>query len=202
MDDNKSFLDVARSLLERGGLRVVGVATSTAEALRSAEQLRPDVVLVDIVLAGESGFELARRLAEHEEGGGPAAIPDLDSCRRGLRGADHREPRDGVPAEVGAVGGRGSAGRRRRLGSVIHRSRRPIPPTLGDFLTYAVTFSPKVVIGQLLSHTHNVPMRSQPPKCFATGDRRQVQTRLTQSSWRSYRPAACSSRLKAARYRP
>ena len=74
MDDNKSFLDVARSLLERGGLRVVGVATSTAEALRSAEQLRPDVVLVDIVLAGESGFELARRLAEHEEGGGPAAI--------------------------------------------------------------------------------------------------------------------------------
>jgi CheY-like chemotaxis protein len=74
VDDNKSFLDVARSLLERGGLRVVGVATSTAEALRSAEQLQPDVVLVDIVLAGESGFELARRLAEHEECGGPAAI--------------------------------------------------------------------------------------------------------------------------------
>ena len=72
VDDNQSFLDVARALLERGGLRVVGIATSAAEALRSAEQLRPDVVLVDIVLADESGFELARRLAE--ECGGPAAI--------------------------------------------------------------------------------------------------------------------------------
>jgi CheY-like chemotaxis protein len=74
VDDNQSFLSVARALLERDGLRVVGVATSSAEALRSAEQLRPDVVLVDIVLAGESGFELARRLAEREECGGPAAI--------------------------------------------------------------------------------------------------------------------------------
>jgi CheY-like chemotaxis protein len=74
VDDNRSFLDVARALLERGGLRVVGIATSTAEALRSAKQLRPDVVLVDIVLADESGFELARRLAEDEECGGPAAI--------------------------------------------------------------------------------------------------------------------------------
>jgi CheY-like chemotaxis protein len=74
VDDNSSFLNVARSLLEREGLSVVGVAATVADGLARAEQLQPDVVLVDIVLAGESGFELARQLAEHKECGGPAAI--------------------------------------------------------------------------------------------------------------------------------
>jgi DNA-binding NarL/FixJ family response regulator len=38
---------------------VVGVATTSAEALRLDEELRPDVVLVDIRLGDESGFDLA-----------------------------------------------------------------------------------------------------------------------------------------------
>jgi DNA-binding NarL/FixJ family response regulator len=38
------------------------VATTSAEALRLEEELRPDVVLVDIRLGDESGFDLARRL--------------------------------------------------------------------------------------------------------------------------------------------
>jgi DNA-binding NarL/FixJ family response regulator len=42
---------------------VVGVATTSTEALRLEEQLRPDVVLVDIRLGDESGFDLARRLS-------------------------------------------------------------------------------------------------------------------------------------------
>ena len=74
VDDNSSFLNVARALLEREGLSVVGVAATVGDGLARAEQLQPDVVLVDIVLAGESGFELARQLAEHEPCGGPAAI--------------------------------------------------------------------------------------------------------------------------------
>jgi CheY-like chemotaxis protein len=74
VDDNESFLEAARVLLERESLHVVGVATTTAEALPRAEQLQPDVVLVDITLAGESGFELARRLAERDCGEPPAVI--------------------------------------------------------------------------------------------------------------------------------
>ena len=62
VDDNQPFLDAARLLLEREGVAVVGVATTSAEALRLEEQLRPDVVLVDIRLGDESGFNLARRL--------------------------------------------------------------------------------------------------------------------------------------------
>jgi DNA-binding NarL/FixJ family response regulator len=74
VDDNRLFLDAARALLEREGLRVVGVAASSAEALRRAGELRPDVALVDISLGSESGLELARRLAGNRGGGAPAVI--------------------------------------------------------------------------------------------------------------------------------
>src|SRR6478672_8141659 len=63
VDDHKPFLDAARLLLEREGVSVVGVATTSAEALRLEAELRPDLVLVDIRLGEESGFELARRLS-------------------------------------------------------------------------------------------------------------------------------------------
>jgi DNA-binding NarL/FixJ family response regulator len=41
---------------------------TSAEALRLAAALRPDVVLVDIALGEENGFDLARRLAESSGG--------------------------------------------------------------------------------------------------------------------------------------
>lgn len=63
VDDNRRFLDAARGLLEREGVAVVGVASTSAEALHQVEELRPDVTLVDIDLGGESGFELVRQLA-------------------------------------------------------------------------------------------------------------------------------------------
>jgi CheY-like chemotaxis protein len=64
VDDNESFLQVARGLLEQEGLRVAGVASASAEALRQVRSLDPDVVLVDVFLGDESGLELARRLVE------------------------------------------------------------------------------------------------------------------------------------------
>jgi CheY-like chemotaxis protein len=63
VDDSAHFLQGARVLLEREGL-VVDVASTGAEALRRAEEFRPDVVLVDISLGGESGFELVRRFGD------------------------------------------------------------------------------------------------------------------------------------------
>lgn len=62
VDDNPSFIDAARILLGREGVDVAGVASTSAEALRRAEELAPDLVLVDVVLGDESGFDLARRL--------------------------------------------------------------------------------------------------------------------------------------------
>jgi DNA-binding NarL/FixJ family response regulator len=63
VDDNEAFLEAASVLLQRAGVTVVGVASSIAEALRQIRALRPDVVIVDIGLGDESGFELARILA-------------------------------------------------------------------------------------------------------------------------------------------
>jgi DNA-binding NarL/FixJ family response regulator len=62
VDDSPLFLDAARGLLEREGIVVVGVASTAADALRRVEDLKPDVVLVDVNLGNESGFDLARRI--------------------------------------------------------------------------------------------------------------------------------------------
>ncbi|MEU7877739.1 LytR/AlgR family response regulator transcription factor [Microbispora bryophytorum] len=67
-DDSDHFKEAARLFLEADGVAVVGVASTIAEALGRVGELRPDVVLVDIDLGGESGFDLARRL--YDEGGG------------------------------------------------------------------------------------------------------------------------------------
>ena len=64
VDDNSHFLAAARELLEREGIEVVGVASTIDEAARLAGALRPDLCIVDIDLGDESGFDLARRLAE------------------------------------------------------------------------------------------------------------------------------------------
>jgi CheY-like chemotaxis protein len=74
VDDNACFIEAARTHLEREGLCVVGAASTTAEALERAQELRPDVVLVDISLGDESGFELIRRLALTGDEGEPVAI--------------------------------------------------------------------------------------------------------------------------------
>jgi CheY-like chemotaxis protein len=62
VDDSADFVDAARGLLESQGCPVVGVASTSVEALRRFEELRPDVTLVDINLGSESGFELAEQL--------------------------------------------------------------------------------------------------------------------------------------------
>jgi DNA-binding NarL/FixJ family response regulator len=74
VDDNGPFLDAARALLEREGVSVPGVASTADEALLQAERLRPDVVLLDITLGKESGFDVARRLTENGRAGGATVI--------------------------------------------------------------------------------------------------------------------------------
>jgi CheY-like chemotaxis protein len=74
VDDSDAFLETASALLEREGVTVVGVASSTAEALQQARALQPDVILVDIGLGDESGFDLARLLARDGQGGSAKVI--------------------------------------------------------------------------------------------------------------------------------
>jgi DNA-binding NarL/FixJ family response regulator len=69
VDDDPGLLRAAGALLEREGISVVGVASTSDEAVRAVERLRPDVTLVDVDLGEESGLDLAWRLAH----GPPAA---------------------------------------------------------------------------------------------------------------------------------
>ena len=68
VDDNAAFLDAAAALLQREGVTVVGVASTSAQAIRQVRALHPDVVLIDIGLGDENGFDLARLLAEDYPG--------------------------------------------------------------------------------------------------------------------------------------
>ena len=74
VDDQPEFLETVRHLLDRQGISVVGVAANSAEAMKCAADLRPDVVLIDVHLGDESGLELASRIAAHGQVGSPRVI--------------------------------------------------------------------------------------------------------------------------------
>jgi CheY-like chemotaxis protein len=63
VDDNVEFLATVHRLLEQEGIVVVGEATSGAEALLRATEHNPDVVLVDVELGDESGFDVVEQLS-------------------------------------------------------------------------------------------------------------------------------------------
>jgi DNA-binding NarL/FixJ family response regulator len=62
VDDDAGFRAIARRLLERGGLEVVGEAGDGASAVALCEACRPDGVLLDVNLPDTTGPELASRL--------------------------------------------------------------------------------------------------------------------------------------------
>jgi two-component system, NarL family, nitrate/nitrite response regulator NarL len=93
VDDNEAFLETASLLLEREGLAIVGMASTIAGALRQVRALRPDLVLVDIGLGNESGFDLARLLAQD----GQIARSEVILISTGAE-ADYRELIDDSPA--------------------------------------------------------------------------------------------------------
>lgn len=64
VDDSPAFVRVARERLESQGIVVVDAAESVAEAVRQADFFRPDIILVDINLGAESGFDVASKFAD------------------------------------------------------------------------------------------------------------------------------------------
>ena len=62
VDDHPSFRQSARLLLESEGWDVVGEAADGRAALAAAQELGPDLVLLDVQLPDLDGFEVSRRL--------------------------------------------------------------------------------------------------------------------------------------------
>ena len=63
IDDNEVFLTAVRNLLEGEGMSVLAVATNAAAGLALVEAERPDLVVVDIHLGPDDGFDVAERIA-------------------------------------------------------------------------------------------------------------------------------------------
>lgn len=62
VDDHDQFRSFARAMLEADGFAVVGEAVDGASAVDAVRQLRPQVVLLDVVLPDRDGFEVCAEL--------------------------------------------------------------------------------------------------------------------------------------------
>src|SRR6266567_5580314 len=79
VDDSLEFFEAVTQLLAGDGVRVVGFAATSDEAVKEALALRPDVALVDVDLGAESGFDVARLLAGLPGGGPPIVLISAES---------------------------------------------------------------------------------------------------------------------------
>ena len=63
VDDHAGFRSWTRSLLETEGFLVIGETADGTSALTAARDLRPDLVLLDVMLPDTTGFDVADQLA-------------------------------------------------------------------------------------------------------------------------------------------
>jgi DNA-binding NarL/FixJ family response regulator len=116
VDDRAESREVIRELLEMRGHEVVGEAGDAPGALAVAERCRPEAVLLDVRLGGQSGFDVARSLT--------AARPELAILMISV------DP-DMSPALVDACGARGFVPKQRLhtvdLKALLGAERRRAP---------------------------------------------------------------------------
>jgi twitching motility two-component system response regulator PilH len=65
VDDSATDLQFLSDLLSKNGFKVA-TAQNAEEALAKAKELRPDLVLMDVVMPGQNGFQATRTLSKDE----------------------------------------------------------------------------------------------------------------------------------------
>jgi DNA-binding response OmpR family regulator len=126
VDDEPTIVEVVARYMERAGYETLEAADGL-EALQLAEQRRPDLIVLDVMLPGIDGIEVMRRL--HERPGKP--VPVILLTARGeesdrlvglRRGADDYVVKPFSPAELVA-----------RVDAVLRRVSPPVdeaPPPI------------------------------------------------------------------------
>jgi DNA-binding response OmpR family regulator len=79
VEDSLTETEVLTGYLRQAGLRVVSV-TSGEEAHLKLEGAKPDLVILDVILPGQSGFELCRQLKSNSS---TKAIPIVICSTKG-----------------------------------------------------------------------------------------------------------------------
>jgi CheY-like chemotaxis protein len=68
VDDNQDNVEILRALLESRGYRVAE-AMDGRVALAKMEEVRPDLVLLDVMMPGMDGWQVCRTIKNHPEFG-------------------------------------------------------------------------------------------------------------------------------------
>ncbi|MDH5765151.1 MAG: response regulator [Gammaproteobacteria bacterium] len=71
VDDSPTEIHVFKTMLEKNG-HSVSIAESGEEGIEKAQQILPDLVLMDVVMPGMNGFQATRKLSTIES---TASIP-------------------------------------------------------------------------------------------------------------------------------
>lgn len=122
VDDDPTVSEVVAGYLERAGF-AVRLAADGPAGLRAAEEHRPDLMVLDLMLPGMDGLEVCRRLRAGETGGRPVPVimltarGDEDDRILGLEvGADDYVTKPFSPRELVL-----------RVRSVLRRARAAAP---------------------------------------------------------------------------
>lgn len=109
VDDEPAICDFLRMILGESGDFLVETDTDSFAALAHAQRFKPDLIVLDINMPGQNGFELAAALRQEPwlrhrpiifySGMNPRTIPS----RAGIGGAVEFVPKGGPPAEIEAA---------------------------------------------------------------------------------------------------
>lgn len=72
VDDDPVVRDVLAAVLEEEA--VVIAATNGPDAVRIAAEVRPDVIILDVMMPGMTGFEVCRTLRQDHDGEQPTIV--------------------------------------------------------------------------------------------------------------------------------
>jgi DNA-binding NarL/FixJ family response regulator len=104
VDDHRTFAELLAGALEAAGMVVVGTAHSAAQAVAMAQDMQPDVVVMDIEMPQQDGIAATRRVREVAPGAVVAVVtahrdPDW-VVRASQAGASAFIPKDGSLSEM------------------------------------------------------------------------------------------------------
>lgn len=66
IDDDRGILDVTQIVLKEAGFEVLPIESEEV-LLKHLKQSSPDIILLDVIISGDEGREIAKRLKRHEK---------------------------------------------------------------------------------------------------------------------------------------